>query len=114
MIECPFCQIVAKQKRASVIYEDPRVVAFRDINPQAPVHILIVPTKHISSLNEIDMEDHELLGYMLDVARLIAKSEGIAEEGYRLVLNSQEKAGQSIFHLHFHLLGGRRMGWPPG
>ena len=114
MTDCQFCQIIAKQRKASIIYEDPRVVAFRDINPQAPIHILIVPTKHISSLNEIEPDDHELLGYLLDVARSIAKREGIDEEGYRLVLNCQQKAGQSIFHLHLHLLGGRRMGWPPG
>ncbi len=114
MTECPFCQIIAGQRKASIIYQDPRVVAFRDVNPQAPTHILIVPTKHISSLNEIESEDHELLGYLLNVARSIAEKEGINEEGYRLVLNCQEKAGQSIFHLHFHMLGGRRMGWPPG
>lgn len=111
---CVFCRIVNGQSDASVVYRDEQVVAFRDIHPVAPIHVLIVTTKHIASLNEVQAEDEKLLMQLLAVARRIAVQEGIDADGYRLVLNSGTNAGQSVFHLHVHLMGGRGMHWPPG
>ncbi|MDI6869960.1 MAG: histidine triad nucleotide-binding protein [Bacillota bacterium] len=114
MAECLFCRIAAKEIPAQVVYEDELIIAFRDINPQAPVHLLIIPKGHVASVREID-EAHPLVaGRLLRVARDLAKQEGVAESGYRLVVNTGQDAGQAIAHLHLHLLGGRAMGWPPG
>ena len=97
---------------ADIVYEDDRAIAFRDINPQAPVHVLVIPRKRCMSL--ADAENTELLGHLLDVCRQIADQEGLAEDGYRVVTNIGENGGQSVPHLHFHVLGGRSLGWPPG
>ena len=112
--KCIFCDIASKRVESQIVYEDEEVIAFRDINPQAPIHILIIPKKHISSLNEAKDEDTQLLGKLLLTARSIAVNEGISESGYRIVLNTNRQAGQSVFHIHLHLLGGRAFGWPPG
>ncbi len=111
---CVFCRIINREINSNMVYEDERVFAFRDINPQAPTHILIVPKKHIPSLMEANTEDESLLGYLFTVARNLARKEGIAERGFRTVINCNAEAGQTVFHLHMHLLGGRVMGWPPG
>ncbi|MGQ9462129.1 MAG: histidine triad nucleotide-binding protein [Candidatus Fervidibacter sp.] len=111
---CVFCRIVAKEVQSRIAYEDEDIVAFHDINPQAPVHVLIVPRRHIPTLNEATESDQVLLGKMILVARKLAKEIGVADEGYRLVLNTNRGAGQSIFHIHLHLLGGRPFHWPPG
>ena len=114
MSDCIFCGIVAHEKPANILYEDKLCVVFRDIHPQAPVHLLVVPRKHIISLNDDLEDDRELLGHLLAVAGRTAKSQGIDGSGYRTVINTNTEAGQSIFHLHVHVLGGRRLGWPPG
>lgn len=111
---CLFCHIVAGERPASVVYRDERVVAFRDINPQAPMHILVVPTRHLSTLNDLRADDDGLVGEMVRRAAAIASEQGYAARGYRTVLNCNAEAGQSVFHIHLHLLGGRRLGWPPG
>ncbi len=110
---CVFCRIVAGQAPAPIIYQDELVTAFRDANPKAPTHVLIVPNRHISGVTETDQEDREMLGQLFVVARHVAEQEGVAK-GFRLVVNNGRRAGQSVFHLHVHLLGGRAMGWPPG
>lgn len=110
MVEnCIFCQIVAGSSTAEVVYTDEQVTAFRDRQPAAPVHILIVPNRHITSLNRISDEDEGLLGHMLIVARRLAEQTQISQDGYRLILNTGPDAGQSVFHLHIHLMGGRRL-----
>jgi histidine triad (HIT) family protein len=114
MLECVFCNILRGEMPAEFVYEDERIVAFRDINPQAPVHVLILPRKHIPSTNQITPGDVGILGEMILVARKVAEIEGVADSGYRLVINCNEDSGQEIYHLHLHLLGGRRMTWPPG
>ncbi len=114
MEDCIFCKIINKQIPSSIIYEDDKSLAFNDINPQAPVHILIIPKKHIRSLVESDNTDKELLGHLTQVARDIANEKGLATKGFRLVLNSGLEAGQSVWHIHLHILGGRKMTWPPG
>jgi len=111
---CVFCRIAAKEVQSKIAYEDEEVVAFHDINPQAPVHVLVVPRKHIPTLNDASEEDQALLGKMMLVAQKLAKELGIADSGYRLVLNTNRGAGQSVFHIHLHLLGGRLFHWPPG
>lgn len=110
--DCLFCKIVRQEIPVALVHETDTCVAFRDINPQAPVHILVVPTEHVASLNEAT--DSEMLGQMAMVAAEIAKREGIAEAGYRTVMNTNRAAGQTVFHIHLHLLGGRTMTWPPG
>lgn len=112
--DCLFCRIVNKELPAKIVHEDEQAIAFEDINPQAPTHILIVPRKHIAGLNEAAAEDAALLGQLHLLAAELARQRGIAESGYRVVLNNGRGAGQSIFHLHLHLLGGRGMRWPPG
>ncbi len=117
--DCIFCKIVEGEVPAREVYKDDLVHAFHDINPVAPVHILIVPKKHIFGIQELEPEDEGLVGHMLYVARKIAEEQGLAPDeelngGYRLVFNVGRDAGQSVFHLHLHLIGGRRMGWPPG
>ncbi|MEN3045528.1 MAG: histidine triad nucleotide-binding protein [Candidatus Hydrothermales bacterium] len=112
-MECIFCKIVNKEIESKIVYEDENCLAFEDINPQAPTHILVVPKKHISSLREISAGDKNLIGHILYVISRIALEKKL-ERGYRVVVNDGKDAGQSIFHLHFHLLGGRILGWPPG
>ena len=114
MSDCIFCKIVAGEIPADLVYQDDAVVAFRDITPQAPTHVLIIPRQHIGTLLDISPETATLLGRMQHAAVEIARQEGLDERGFRLVTNCLEEAGQSVFHLHLHLLGGRRLGWPPG
>jgi histidine triad (HIT) family protein len=112
MENCLFCRIISKEIPSSVVYEDEDILAFNDITPQAPVHILLIPKRHISSTEEITEDNKEIAGKIIAAASLLAKQKGL--EGYRLVFNSGESAGQSVFHLHCHLLGGRNFSWPPG
>jgi histidine triad (HIT) family protein len=112
--DCLFCKIAAGEIPAEVVKEGDDWVAFRDISPQAPTHILIIPREHIATLNDVSDDRAELLGRLLLAAKSIAEDEGIAEDGYRTVLNCNVGAGQSVFHIHAHVLGGRAMGWPPG
>lgn len=111
--ECVFCQIIAGQKPATIVYQTETVLAFRDIAPQAPTHILIVPKKHIVNITDLRTEDAPLMGDLMLAAQAVAQQEGV-NDGFRLVINSGRPAGQSVFHLHVHLLAGRRMAWPPG
>ncbi len=112
MTQCLFCKMVAGEIKPDVVFEDDTVLAFRDINPQAPVHILIIPKLHIATLNALN--DTLLAGQLLQVAIKLAQQEGLSEEGYRTVFNCNKKGGQDVYHLHLHLLGGRQMIWPPG
>ena len=112
MTNCLFCKMVAGVIKPDVVFEDDTVLAFRDINPQAPVHILIIPKVHIATLNDLD--DTPLAGQLLQTAAKLAKQEGLSEDGYRTVFNCNRKGGQDVYHLHLHLLGGRQMHWPPG
>ena len=112
--DCIFCRIAAEDPSGRLLYEDERVVAFGDINPQAPVHILVIPRKHIVSLAEATEEDEGLLGHLLLVGAEMARKVGIAEDGFRTVINTGEVGGQTVFHIHVHILGGRPMRWPPG
>lgn len=114
MEDCIFCKVVAGEIPADIVYEDDHVVAFRDTQPQAPTHVLIIPRKHIATLLETEEGDIELLGRMQATAVELARSEGLAGSGFRLVTNTLAGAGQSVFHIHLHLLGGRTLGWPPG
>jgi histidine triad (HIT) family protein len=110
--DCLFCRIVRKEIPAAIIAEDEHAVVFRDINPQAPVHVLVIPREHVASLDEVS--DPLLVGRLLKTAADVARREGIAERGYRTVVNTNRDGGQTVFHLHVHLLGGRRLAWPPG
>jgi len=112
--DCLFCRIVSGEIPATIVYRDEKVVAFRDINPQAPTHILLIPTIHIPDLLHLSIEQNELLGHIFSRAAQLAREEGIAEDGFRLLANTGPAAGQTVLHLHFHLLGGRSLGWPPG
>ena len=112
MTNCLFCKMVAGVIKPDVVFEDETVLAFRDINPQAPVHILIIPKVHIATLNDLD--DSLLAGQLLQTAVKLAKQEKLSEDGYRTVFNCNKKGGQEVYHLHLHLLGGRQMIWPPG
>lgn len=114
MEDCLFCKIIAGEIPADIVYESEAAIAFRDINPQAPTHVLIIPRKHIATMNDIEEEDQVLVGSLYSAAREIAREEGYAESGYRAVMNCNEDAGQTVFHIHLHLLAGRPMGWPPG
>jgi histidine triad (HIT) family protein len=111
---CLFCKLIAGEIKSNIVYQDDNVFAFRDINPQAPVHILVIPKRHIATLNEVRPEDTELMGQLLVAATRIARDEGVAEEGYRTVINCNRHGGQVVFHIHVHILGGRGMHWPPG
>jgi histidine triad (HIT) family protein len=111
---CLFCRIAAGEIPAEVVRSDPDVVAFRDLHPQAPTHILLIPRRHVPSVREMSEEDAHLMGKLFMMARDLAREEGIEEGGYRLVVNAGSDAGQTVFHIHLHLLGGRGMGWPPG
>jgi len=112
MSDCLFCKMVAGAIKPDVVFEDDHVLAFRDINPQAPVHILVIPKRHIVNLN--DLADIELGGRILQTAVQLAEQEGLSDDGYRTVFNCNRHGGQAVYHLHLHLLGGRQMGWPPG
>jgi histidine triad (HIT) family protein len=114
MSDCLFCKFVSGEIKPNVVYEDLDVLAFRDVNPQAPSHILVIPKRHIATLNDLQPEDAELMGKLSLAAQKVAKDEGIDGPGYRTVINCNAEAGQSVFHIHLHLLGGRPMGWPPG
>lgn len=111
---CLFCQIAGRKSPAKVVYEDEECLAFEDIRPQAPVHVLIIPRRHIPSLNQGDAGDEQLFGRLLSTAARVAKEKGIDGSGYRLVINTNRDGGQTVFHVHVHLLGGRPLTWPPG
>jgi len=113
-VSCLFCKIVAGEIPADVVYRDEDVLAFRDISPQAPKHLLIIPTEHVSTLNEFDQAHQMVLGKMLLTAQKLARDEGFAESGYRTVVNCNKDGGQTVYHTHMHVLGGRPLGWPPG
>lgn len=113
-MDCLFCKIIKGEIPSTKVYEDELVYAFRDIEPQAPVHILIIPKEHIASANDLNEENASVVGHVFAVAAKIAKAEGIAESGYRIVNNCGEDGGQTVKHLHFHMLGGRSLAWPPG
>ncbi len=107
--DCLFCKIAAGDIPSDKVYEDDLVLAFGDINPQAPVHILIIPKKHIATINDVTPDDHELIGHMTTTAKLIAAEKGIADDGYRLLFNCNEQGGQTVYHIHLHILGGRQL-----
>ncbi len=113
-MSCLFCKIAAGDIPATIVFEDPEIIAFRDINPQAPTHLLVIPKRHIATIDDADTKDEQLLGRMLLTAKKLAKSEGLSEAGYRLVFNVNAGGGQVIYHIHLHILGGRQMIWPPG
>lgn len=112
MDNCIFCKIISGEIPAAKVYEDDMVFCFKDINPVAPTHVLIIPKKHIQSLNHLEEDDYMLIPHVYKVAKEIAKEQGILESGYRIVTNCGESAGQSVFHLHFHLIGGKTLNWP--
>ncbi|MDP9322829.1 MAG: histidine triad nucleotide-binding protein [Acidobacteriota bacterium] len=114
MADCLFCKIVAGQIPAAIVFQDDHVVAFKDITPRAPTHVLIVPRRHVASLNDLGADDDALVGEMVRAAAAIAREQGLADRGYRTVFNCNADAGQTVFHIHLHLLGGRTMAWPPG
>ncbi len=113
-MDCLFCKIIAREIPADIVFEDDDVLAFRDIDPKAPEHILIIPKRHIATLNDLQEEDCALVGHLQFTAQKIAKELGMAEEGYRVGMNCNEAGGQTVYHIHMHLLGGRSMTWPPG
>lgn len=113
-MNCLFCKIANDEVKSNIVYRDDLTLAFVDIDPKAPHHIIIIPQKHIPTLNDVHDEDSEILGAMIQSAAKLAKQLGIAQEGYRLVMNCNESGGQTVFHIHIHLLGGRQMTWPPG
>lgn len=113
-MDCLFCRIVAGEIPATVIHQDEATLAFRDVSPQAPTHVLVIPRQHITSAATVEPSDSEVLAAMLFTARSVAEQEGLAAGGYRLVFNVGDDAGNTVPHLHLHLLGGRRLGWPPG
>lgn len=112
--DCLFCKIIAGDIPAEIIYRDDQVLAFRDINPRAPIHVLVIPQKHVDSLASVTEEQRDIMGKIMIVAREIAAAEGLSESGYRAVINVGLDGGQTISHLHLHLLGGRTLHWPPG
>jgi Diadenosine tetraphosphate (Ap4A) hydrolase and other HIT family hydrolases len=114
MSDCLFCKMVSGEITPDIVYETETVLAFRDINPQAPTHVLIIPKKHIETLADMAEQDVLLMGEIMLVAKKVAEIEGIAESGYRTVFNCKQDAGQEVYHIHLHLLGGRKMKWPPG
>lgn len=114
MADCLFCKIVSKEIAGDIVFEDGDVIAFTDINPQAPTHILIVPKKHIETLNDMQQEDENLVGKIVSTAKTLARKANIDESGYRVVFNCNKDGGQAVYHIHLHLLGGRKMQWPPG
>ncbi|WP_018866554.1 MULTISPECIES: histidine triad nucleotide-binding protein [unclassified Thioalkalivibrio] len=114
MTDCVFCRIVAGEIPAKVVFEDDAVLAFEDLNPQAPEHVLVIPKKHIATLNDLDAADAPIIGQMTRVAAQIARDRGFAENGYRTVMNCNEHGGQTVYHIHMHVLAGRALSWPPG
>jgi len=114
MSDCLFCKMVAGEIQPDTVYEDDAVLAFRDINAQAPTHVLVIPKRHISTINDLNLDDAELVGKLYLAAKLVAELDGIAGDGFRTVMNCNARAGQSVFHIHLHVLGGRDMQWPPG
>ena len=113
-MDCLFCQIIKGEIPADIVHQDERCLAFRDINPQAPVHVLIIPREHLESLDDASQKEEALIGHLLRVAARVANEQGLSESGYRTVINTGAGAGQSVFHLHVHVLGGRSLNWPPG
>ncbi len=113
-MSCLFCRIIAGEIPGTFLYQDERLVVLQDINPQAPLHALVVPRRHIATLNDLTVEDDGLVGEMVRRAAEVAREKGVAEGGYRAVLNCNREAGQTVFHIHLHVLGGRPMAWPPG
>lgn len=109
-----FTKIINKEIPADILFEDDDILAFRDINPQAPIHFLVIPKKEIRTLNDIEENDKDLIGKLFIIAKELAKSEGISEEGYRTIFNCNEHGAQTVYHIHLHVLGGRQMTWPPG
>lgn len=114
MSDCLFCKIVNKHIPAKIVHEDDQTLAFDDISPQAPVHTLVIPKKHVEAVKDCGPQDQALLGQLLQTCAKIAKQKGLAESGYRIITNTGRDGGQSVFHLHLHVMGGRHMGWPPG
>ncbi len=114
MSDCLFCKIIRRENPASIVYEDDRVLAFNDINPQGPTHVLVVPREHIASLNELTPDHDAIVGELVRRAAAIAKERGISAGGYRALFNTNRDAGQTVFHIHLHLIGGRALHWPPG
>jgi histidine triad (HIT) family protein len=114
MSDCIFCKIVAGEIPADKVYESDTVIAFRDIEPQAPKHLLVIPKQHVATLNDLDEGTVGLVGELYLAAKQVAADEGVAESGYRTLINCNEDGGQDVFHVHLHLMAGRRMGWPPG
>ena len=112
--DCLFCKILSGDIPADIVYESDSAIAFRDVNPQAPTHVLVIPRKHVATINDLDEDDQEIVGSLFLAAKEIAHAEGISDEGYRAVMNCNEGAGQSVFHIHLHVLGGRALSWPPG
>jgi histidine triad (HIT) family protein len=114
MADCLFCKIITREIPASIVYEDDRVLAFNDVNPQASTHVLVVPKRHIASLNDLSADDDQIVGEIVRRAAAIAKERGISGAGFRTVFNTNRDAGQTVFHVHLHLIGGRNLSWPPG
>ena len=114
MSNCLFCRIVAGEIPAKIAYEDDDVIAFHDLNPQAPLHVLVIPRKHIATINDIQPDDAALIGKLMLAAKQVAADAGYADDGYRVVMNCGADAGQTVFHIHLHLLAGRQLSWPPG
>lgn len=114
MADCLFCKIRDGQIPAKVVYRDEQCLAFEDINPQAPMHVLVIPLRHVPTINDISVEDREITGHLFTAAAKIARERGYADSGYRTVMNCNRNAGQTVFHLHLHVLGGREFSWPPG
>ncbi len=114
MTDCLFCKIRDNEIPADIVYENDDVLAFNDVNPHAPIHILIIPRKHISTINDLHDSDELIMGKLFSAAKIIAKQKGVSDDGFRLVVNCNEGAGQTVFHIHMHLLAGRTLTWPPG
>ena len=112
--DCLFCKIINKSIPAKIVYEDELAIAFEDINPQAPIHILIIPKQHIATINDINSEHNSLMGHLVQIAKQLASEFNISEDGYRILMNCNIHGGQAVFHIHLHLLGGRQLNWPPG
>ncbi|MBL4711553.1 MAG: histidine triad nucleotide-binding protein [Gammaproteobacteria bacterium] len=114
MHDCLFCKIQKGEIPADIVFQDDDLIAFRDVNPQAPTHVLIIPRQHIATVNDIAGSDETIMGKLFSAAKIIAAQEGVSDDGYRLVVNCNAQAGQTVFHIHMHLLAGRNLSWPPG